>query len=144
MNNMKNKENSQNTKVKVYYDGLCRACSREIEHYRSQAGAENIDFIDICASGFNPQHEGLDPIQVHKEMHVRRSDGSLATRVDAFIVIWETLPKFNFLARLARGQKIRSCLDVGYSIFAKIRPWLPRKTKQDECQESPYCEVKNV
>lgn len=137
-------EDKENSKVKVYYDGLCIACSREITHYKTQIGAENIEFIDICASGFKPEREGLDPIQVHKEMHVRRSDGSLATRVDAFIVIWETLPKFHFLARIARYQIIRGTLGIGYSMFAKIRPWLPRKTKTNDCQDSPYCEVKNV
>ena len=140
MNNMKNEELS---KIKVYYDGLCRVCSREIDHYKSQDGAENIDFIDICAPGFDPLLEGLDPIQVHKEMHVRRSDGSLATRVEAFVVIWETLPKFRFLVGPARQRQIRACLELGYSICAKMRPWLPRKASAAECQDSPYCEVKS-
>jgi predicted DCC family thiol-disulfide oxidoreductase YuxK len=137
-------ENKENNRIKVYYDGLCLACNREMDHYKSQVGAQNIEFIDICASGFDPQKEGLDPFLVHKEMHVRRTDGSVATRVDAFIVIWETLPKLNFLARLARRQRVRGFLDVGYTIFTKIRPWLPRKTKKEDCQDSPYCEVKNV
>jgi predicted DCC family thiol-disulfide oxidoreductase YuxK len=137
---MNNMESEEAGKIKVYYDGLCRACSLEIGHYRSQTGAENIQFIDICAPGFDALLEGLDPIQVHKEMHVRRSDGSLATRVEAFIVIWETLPKFRFLVSFARQKQIRACLELGYSIFAKIRPWLPRKAAQ--CQDSPYCENK--
>lgn len=131
-------------KIKVYYDGLCRVCSREIDHYKSQTGAENIIFVDICATGFDPLKEGLDPLQIHKEMHVRRSDGRLATRVEAFVVIWEALPKFRYLARFARQRQIRGCLEAGYSIFAKIRPWLPRKKASAECQDSPYCEVKNV
>ena len=131
-------------KIKVYYDGLCLACSREITHYRTQMGSENIDFIDICAPGFDPLLEGLDPIRVHKEIHVRRSDGSLATRVEAFVVIWETLPKLRFLAGLAKQRQIRGLLEVGYSAFAKVRPWLPRKTAASECETSPYCEVKDV
>jgi predicted DCC family thiol-disulfide oxidoreductase YuxK len=141
MNNMKNEEKN---KIKVYYDGLCRLCSREMDHYRSQAGSENIDFIDICAPGFDPSAEGLDPMKVHKEMHVRRQDGSMATRVDAFTVIWETLPKYRFLVKFARNRQIHSLLDAGYTIFAKVRPWLPRKTLSADCQSSPYCEMKNI
>jgi hypothetical protein len=77
-------------------------------------------------------------------MHVRRSDGTLATRVEAFVVIWDTLPKFHFLAQLARQRQLRWCLEAGYTVFAKVRPWLPRKIAAAECQDSPYCEVKNV
>jgi len=153
MNNMKSEEIRKNSdrsspklddlpRVKVYYDGLCLACSHEIGIYKRQDGAEAIDFIDICAAGFDPASEGLDPVQVHKEMHARRRDGRLATRVEAFVVIWETLPKFRALARLARQPQFRGILEVGYTVFAKIRPWLPRRAQAVDCQDSPYCEVK--
>ncbi len=141
MNYMKNEEKNQ---IKVYYDGLCVLCSTEIDHYRKQIGSERIDFINICAEGFDTKLEGLDPIQVHKEMHVRNTDGSIVTRVEAFILIWETLPKFNWLVKFARQAQIRACLELGYTIFAKVRPWLPRRSALSECQNSPYCEVKNV
>lgn len=131
-------------KLKVYYDGLCRLCSREIDHYRKQIGADRIQFIDICRPDFDATKEGLDPFEVHKVMHVRRPDGSLATRVQAFIEIWQVLPKYQFLAKLAKKSPARQSLEVGYSIFAKLRPWLPRRKSQLNCEDSPYCEVTNA
>jgi len=139
MNNMDNQK-----KLTVYYDGLCKVCSREINHYKKQSGSENIAFVDICSDDFNALAEGLDPHQVHKIMHVRRADGQLRTRVDAFIEIWKVLPRYSSLAKIAEWRSIKAGLEVGYTCFAKIRPFLPRYKKTKECQESPYCEVKNA
>lgn len=132
------------SRLKVYYDGLCRLCSREVSHYRGQKGSERIEFVDICAPGFDAAAEGLDPRQVHKVMHVRRLDGTIATRVDAFIEIWKVLPRYRSLARFATQPAVHSAMELGYTVFAHIRPWLPRKKSDSGCEDSPYCEVKKV
>lgn len=127
----------------VYFDGLCVVCSREIDHYRKSRGAGRIDFVDICGVDFDPVAHGLDPFAVHRVMHVKRPDGSLATRVDAFIAIWETLPGYRWLARMARFPLIRPVLEVGYDAFVAIRPYLPRrKASAAQCDTSPYCDVR--
>lgn len=138
---MKSKENAL---LKVYYDGLCKVCSREIQHYMKQAGSEKIDFVDICSPHFDPLVDGLDPVAIHKIMHVRRADGTFATRVDAFIEIWNTLPRYNWLARLAQNKLIRKTLDIGYTGFTLIRPQLPRYSKDFDCSDSPYCATKQA
>ncbi len=127
------------TKPRVYFDGLCQLCSREIDHYKKQKGSETLEFIDITSPKFNAKIEGLDPFLVHKVMHVKRSDGTLATEVDAFIEIWKHLPKYNWAASLAQKPWVRPVLDIGYIGFAKVRPYLPRKKAL--CEDSPYCET---
>ena len=124
-------------KAKVYYDGLCPLCSREIEHYRHREGAESLQFIDITASDFDALREGLDPYRIHREMHVRAKDGSLKTGVDGFIEIWRHLPRYNWAARAAQIKPLKIILDLGYWIFARIRPLLPRR--KNRCSDSPYC-----
>jgi predicted DCC family thiol-disulfide oxidoreductase YuxK len=131
---------SQNNTLTVYYDGLCRLCSTEINHYKKQAGAETFRFVDITDPSFVAATEGVDPVQVHKIMHVRNANGELKTKVDAFIAIWEQLPKYKFAAKAAKSSLVRPVLDLGYIAFATIRPYLPRKT--ESCEASPYCEVK--
>lgn len=126
-------------KLTVFYDGLCVLCSREIDHYRKQQGAENILFSDITSPDFKAKDWGVDPFLVHKHMHARRSDGSLATHVDAFIEIWKVLPRYQWAARAASKGIIRPFLDAGYLLFAKVRPWLPRRKQL--CADSPYCEI---
>ncbi len=126
----------------VYYDGLCKVCSKEINHYRAQPGAEKIEFVDICSSKFDAAKEALDPVAIHKVMHARKKDGTVVTRVQAFIEIWKVLPKFNWLAKFASRPLILFALERGYSCFATIRPFLPRNSS--ECSDSPYCEIKNA
>jgi predicted DCC family thiol-disulfide oxidoreductase YuxK len=125
--------------TQVYFDGLCHLCSREIDHYRRQTGSSGLKFVDITSSEFDARNEGLDAAKVHRELHVRRSDGSLATGVDAFIAIWQILPKYHWLAKLAGITVVKAILGVGYRAFATIRPLLPRR--KADCSTSPYCEV---
>ena len=132
----------ESRKVMVYYDGLCIICSKEIDHYRKARGADQIDFIDICAPTFDPKSNGLDPKAVHKVMHVRGADGTLATEVDAFIEIWKTLPGYRPLAKIAGFKFVRFFMNIGYHLFIGIRPYLPRRSADIyACADSPYCDV---
>ena len=127
------------TKGVIYFDGLCKACSAEINHYRKLPGSESFDFVDITSLTFKPEDHGLDPVKVHKVMHVRDSNGVLHEGVDAFVTIWKEIPRYHFLARLSKKQFIRWTLEQGYKAFVVIRPYLPRKKL--DCSESPYCET---
>ncbi len=126
-------------KTKIFYDGMCHVCSREIEHYRRRRGAESLRFVDITADGFNPLHEGLDPSVIHRVMHVKLEDGSVKTGVDAFIEIWKRLPGYHWLAKAAQAKILKKVLEFGYWAFVQIRPYLPRK--KQACSNSPYCDL---
>jgi predicted DCC family thiol-disulfide oxidoreductase YuxK len=127
--------------TKVYYDGLCRLCSREIDHYRRQEGAESLLFIDINAVDFDAVREGLDPYRVHRVMHVRTADGRLRTGVDGFIEIWKHLPRYQWAARASQNRLLKALLDLSYRVFVWIRPLLPRK--KNLCSDSPYCNTQH-
>ncbi|MFN8792525.1 MAG: thiol-disulfide oxidoreductase DCC family protein [Bdellovibrionales bacterium] len=124
----------------VFYDGLCHLCSREINHYRRMKGSDHLDFVDITLADFQANVWGLEPHKVHQHLHVVDSQGRLHTGVAAFIAIWTELPGLRWLVPLASSKPLRWVLDVGYSIFAKIRPLLPRKS----CEASPYCPTKGT
>lgn len=126
---------------KVYYDGLCHLCSREIDHYRNLPDSGGIDFVDITAPGFDPEREGLDPVRVHRAMHVRRADGTLAVGVDGFIALWEWMPRYRLAARVSRNPLAGFFLRLGYRMFAAARPYLPKRKR--DCGESPYCGLPN-
>lgn len=140
-NRTQNLSQSQNHKtLTVYYDGLCILCSREIEHYKKQLGSDQIQFIDITADSFSPEKEGVNPFLVHKIMHAKKADGTLVTRVDAFVEIWKLLPKYHWMIKWTKNKVVRKSMDIGYEVFAKIRPYLPKRKKN--CEDSPYCEIK--
>ena len=112
--------NYMENKGQIFYDGLCRACSLEIDHYRKLPGSDRFEFTDITKSDFDAKSFGLDPFKVHKVMHVKSPDGKMNQGVDAFIAIWKELPRYQWLASLAKRSVIRSVLELGYQGFVII------------------------
>ena len=127
-----------NQNIKVYFDGLCVVCSKEIEQYKKMKGAEKINFIDIADPSFDCALEGLDPFAINKELHSKDAEGKIHVGVDTFILIWSNIDKLNWLAKLAQTSIVNFILQKNYILFTKIRPYLPRKS----CETSPYCEIK--
>ncbi len=113
--------------LKVYYDGLCPLCDREINHYKKIDHKKTIDFIDISSDDFDPKSEGLNPKNVQKKFHVKNSNNKVLTGVDAFAAIWKHLNIFKPLQFMTHNRFTRPFLDVGYNIFAFIRPIFRRK-----------------
>ena len=117
--------------VTLFYDGLCPLCSREIAHYRKCDVAAALTFVDVSDPRFDAPRHGLDALTVQRVMHVKVGD-ELHTGVDAFIAIWQALPRYRWLARLGRAPVVHALLTLGYHVFARIRPWLPRR-RPDVC-----------
>jgi len=110
----------------LYYDGLCPLCSREIAHYRARVHNGEVAFLDITDPTFHASTHGIDPQRVHKVMHAKRGEKVL-TGLDAFIALWETVPGYAWLARLARLPVLYGVLILGYHVIALLRPLLPRR-----------------
>ena len=128
----------------VYFDGLCPLCSREIDYYRKKPGALNINWVDITAPGFDAKREGLDPDRVHAVFHVKQASGELVTGVDAFVEIWKAIPELHTWATLARVPGARPCMKIGYALFARVRPYLPRRTRSGDSCETGACLPKSA
>ena len=124
--------NSQilDTRLKVFYDGQCVVCAKEIEIYARIANRKRIQFVDISSPLFDASQEKLDPIEIKKVFHVKDSEDKVYRGVDGFIAIWEILEIFPLLSYLAKSSLTRPLFDLGYLIFSKIRPFLPRKSCQ--------------
>ena len=121
-------------RLTVYYDGACHLCSREIEHYRQRDTQGSLELVDIAAPGFAAAAAGLDRVQIQKSLHVRLADGTLVTGLGAFIAIWGVLPGLGTLARIAQQPLLNPLLRGGYWVFAALRPYLPKR-KRDECKD---------
>lgn len=110
----------------LYYDGLCPLCSREIAHFKRRVLHGEVSFLDITDPSFDAASHGVDPRRIHKVMHARRGEKVL-TGLDAFIALWEIVPGYGWLARLARLPVLYGILTLGYFVFALLRPLLPRR-----------------
>ncbi len=115
-------------KLKIFYDGGCKVCAWEVDKYVKHDKMGVLGKIDINASGFDATRFGLDAARVRKYFHVLTNDGKVIAGVDAFIEIWKALdtPLSSRAAKVARLWPIHAALEIGYSGFILIRPYLPR------------------
>jgi predicted DCC family thiol-disulfide oxidoreductase YuxK len=117
--------------LKVYFDGLCPLCSKEIDYYRTKKGAERSSWLDITATGFDARAEGLDPDKIHAVFHVKTREGAILTGVDAFIEIWKTIPALKSWVTVSGVPGAKPVMKLGYTLFARVRPYLPRLKRHD-------------
>ena len=122
------------TTLKVYFDGLCPLCSREIDYYRTKNGASAIGWIDITQPGFDAVSEGLDPALVHRYFHVKDQSGKVTSGIDAFIEIWSRIPALKLWKTASSLPGARPVMKLGYALFARVRPWLPRR-RRNSCSD---------
>ncbi len=117
----------------VLYDGGCPLCRREIAHVKGLA-AQRPDsalcFIDVCApdNTLSPEEQ----TKLLARFHVQRADGQRLEGAAAFVAMWERLPGWRWLARLARLPGALTALEWAYGGFLRIRPRLQALARRME------------
>lgn len=111
----------------VYYDGGCPLCRAEIASYQRTPGGESLRWVDVHSCDPALLGAGLERSAALARMHVRRADGTLIRGAAAFAEIWAAMPRWRWLARVARLPGVMPLLDLGYSAFLRVRPlWRKR------------------
>ena len=82
--------------IKVFYDGKCGLCSKEIKYYQSVADNKLFKWFDIVN---NPKH--LTSTNISQKdallyLHASDENNKLFVGVDAFLLIWKILNIGNF------------------------------------------------
>ncbi len=111
----------------VYFDGGCPLCRAEIAAYQRTEGGESLNWVDAQHCAQAELGPGLDKPRALARLHVRRPDGTLVHGAAAFAEIWYALPRWRWLARLARLPGVTPMLELGYVVFLRLRPlWRPQ------------------
>lgn len=110
----------------VYFDGACPLCRAEIATYQRAEGGDGLRWVDAHGAAAPELGPGLDRRAALARLHVRRGDGTLVQGAAAFVEIWQALPRWRPLARLARLPGVLPLLEIGYRGFLRLRPlWRP-------------------
>lgn len=112
----------------VYFDGSCALCSLEIRHYASKADCCRIEFIDVSEKHITT-YAGVSPDELMRRFHVRLADGTLVAGARAFVVTWNELPNWRWLAKIAQVPVVFFIMELLYDGFLRIRPSLSRLLK---------------
>ena len=83
----------------VLFNGDCEICSKEICVYKTYGAGKGlpIDFKDINASDLN--QFGLTRDETARQLHVIKNY-ELFKGVKAFVVLWNEMPRYRFLAKI--------------------------------------------
>jgi len=114
--------------LRIFYDGACPLCSREIEHYRRQDHAGRLIPVDISTADFDPEPIDIPLSAFMYELHAIDQAGQIYRGVAAFRAIWQAFPDsigYRTLATLVSLPVINPLARLGYRVFARLRPHLP-------------------
>ena len=112
--------------IRVFYDGACPLCAREIGFYRRREGAAAIDWVDANHVPGDGLPAGLSRDAALRRFHVQASNGDLVSGGAAFAALWTALPGFRWIGALFGGKMLQRPLEGGYRMFLRLRPMLQR------------------
>ncbi|MFN9632618.1 MAG: thiol-disulfide oxidoreductase DCC family protein [Erythrobacteraceae bacterium] len=109
--------------VKVWFDGACPLCRREIALLRRLDRRGAIAFVDV-AQGADPSCP-IDRAALLARFHAEE-DGMVHDGAAAFAAMWRVIPLLRPLGLLARNDAVLRVLEAAYLRFLKLRPRLQR------------------
>lgn len=107
--------------IKVFYDGKCGLCSKEINYYKRIAPKGLFDWQDINQSMDDLKKEGVTLSQGLRLLHAQDNNGELHIGVDAFILMWKQLKYWKILGLFVSLPVIRQITQFAYKFFADSR-----------------------
>ena len=112
--------------TKVFYDGACPLCRREIAFLSSRRGIEGaLDFVDVSTGAPTDfVAPALTRDRALRRMHAALPDGRIVSGADAFLAIWSRVPALRPLVALLRVPPLPWLLERLYRGFLIVRPRL--------------------
>ena len=111
--------------LKVLYDGACPLCRREIAHVKGLSDRDqnsSLSFVDISQDSSETLCYAVDREKLLARFHVEKSDGTRIDGAAAFVAMWDRLPGWRWLAKIAKLPGVLFILEMSYRGFLFIIP----------------------
>ena len=120
---MSDRHTKARTPVKVWYDGACPLCLREIGVMRRLDRKNAIHFVDV-SDKVDPSCP-IDQSQLLARFHAEEN-GKVVSGAAAFAAMWRAIPILRPLGLIARNALVLRLLERAYLRFLKVRPRLQK------------------
>ncbi len=110
-----------NEKLTVLFDGGCPLCAKEIRHYQTMQGADNVAWVDITQTPDLEHSYGVTFETAMARFHVRDQQGQWQTGAYGFVALWKNFRFFRVAAAVLQNLRLVGVADWVYGIFAKRR-----------------------
>jgi predicted DCC family thiol-disulfide oxidoreductase YuxK len=107
--------------ITVYYDGKCSLCHKEITYYKKIAPPETFVWVDILEQEDLVTQQGISIVDALKLLHAKDELGHIHIGVDAFLIMWQHLGRWRWLAKLVAMPIIYPATKLFYRLFAQWR-----------------------
>ena len=107
--------------IEVFFDGKCGHCSKEIAYYQNIAPSGIFAWTDIATDASPLAAHQISQADALRHLHVRDAAGDWHIGAAAFLVIWQQLRYWRFLAVLVGLPIIRQIAAMVYNRFADYR-----------------------
>lgn len=120
----------------TFYNGACPVCSMEISRYQVDANAANapLGWVDVSEDGNADalSDHGITQDMAYRRLYALDADGKLLVGVDAFILIWQALPRWRWLSRVFTLPVIHpiACWLYEHVAARAIYGWNKRRLKK--------------
>lgn len=85
--------------TRVLYNAECPVCRAEIDHYSAYSERQKLPIIFDDLNTDALAAWGLDPDNATRRLHVSKN-GLVYAGIPAFIILWQDMPKYRWLARV--------------------------------------------
>ncbi|MEL7197702.1 MAG: DUF393 domain-containing protein [Pseudomonadota bacterium] len=113
----------EEARLKVWFDGACPLCQREIALMRRLDRDNAINFVDVSQNG-DPNCP-IDQADLLARFHAEEN-GQIVSGAAAFAAMWRAIPSLRTLGQLARNKTVLKVLERLYIVFLRVRPRLQK------------------
>ena len=110
-----------NKKIKVFYDGKCNICKKEINFYSKIDKNKNFDWVNIHKNAKEIKNIGLSKEELLSVLHIQTQNGSIIKGVDAFGHMWSKFRYLKFLSIAIKFKPIKLFANFLYNLWLKTR-----------------------
>ena len=97
--------------IKGYFNESCSICRAEINHYKKINSS--IDWVDVINNKDALNETKLSSKDLIRRLHIIKNK-KLYKGLDAFLIVWEEIPKYKLLSNFA---KLPIIYHIGYLIY---------------------------
>lgn len=115
----------------VFYDGECPLCKREIAWLAKRTPEGTVNFDDITSTTSSYPSYGLDYDTIMARIHGVNENGDVVQGLDVIRSLYRKA-NLGWLATISEVPLVRQLCDFGYSVFARLRPYLPGRSSCTE------------
>lgn len=122
---------NSNWHVRIFFDGACPLCRREMGYLMKRDTNGAIDFVDTAAAGFDATAAGI-PTDPERLIHGMLPDGTIIRGLEVFRRAYRAIG-LGWLLAPTGWPLLRRVFDRGYAIFARHRIAISRLFGKRSC-----------